>query len=258
MATHPQHITSYDLVRWPIRIRTSAADPARPPDGLHKMYPRLVARPGTTRRRASPQPPSSSPGAVNGPRWAPPRRPAPTCAGRWRPTSRSTTRSWTGSSSCWPKRRSRNGRPPWTTLFRCLRSAVQLGTRGDLHRGPTGDGRAAHLGRRSVRREFRASRHVRGGPPGHHSAARPAPEGQRRQRPAGSPGSPRRLRHEGGDLARQSRRAHRRPAVCGDAAAQFFALHQSWRPNTPAARSAADGRRCRAARRSSRTGLGLP
>lgn len=48
------------------------------------------------------------------------------------------------------------------------------------------------------------------------------------------------------------------PQFAGDAAAQFFALHQSWRPNTPAARSAADGRRCRAARRSSRTGLGLP
>ena len=66
-----------------------------------------------------------------------------------------------------------------------------------------------------VRREFRAPRHVRGGPAGHHSAAGPAAVGRRRERPADGPGPVRRLRLQGEDAARQHGRAHRRPAVRG-------------------------------------------
>ena len=60
------------------------------------MYPRLAARARhSAAETASPRPPSSSPGAVTGPVRPPPSRPAPTCAGRWRPASRSATRSST-------------------------------------------------------------------------------------------------------------------------------------------------------------------
>jgi dienelactone hydrolase len=51
--------------------------------------------------------------------------------------------------------------------------------------------------------------------PGHHSAAGPAAVGRRRKRPAVGPGPVRRLRLQGEDAARQYGRAHRRPAVRG-------------------------------------------
>jgi len=59
--------------------------------------------------------------------------------------------------------------------------------------GIRGGGRAAHLGRASVRSEFRFRHPGRGGPPGHHSAA----GGRRGERPAAGPRPVRHLRlHE--------------------------------------------------------------
>jgi hypothetical protein len=124
----------------------------------------------------------------------PPRRPAPTCARRWRPASRSTTRSSTGSTSRLVERRSRNGGPSWTPPFAARdRRPGRVRARGDRHRYPAGDGRAAYLSRPSVRREFRAPDPVRRGPAGQDCAAGTAAVGRRRKRPADGPGPVRRL-----------------------------------------------------------------
>ena len=97
------------------------------PGGLHKMYPRLVARARHAVAEGFAAATIELPGSGD-PVRPPPNRPAPTCTGRWRPTSRSRGSS-TGSSSRWSTRRSRNGRPPWTPSFRCPRSAARSGTR---------------------------------------------------------------------------------------------------------------------------------
>ena len=127
------------------------------PGGLRKMYPRLAARArhcrGGRLRRGHHRAPRQRRPAPVGRRRAGPRRPASGGGGR-RAGRRDRRRA---SSSRWSTRRSRNGRPPWTPSCRCPRSAARSGTRGgDRHRHPAGGGRAAHRGRRPLRREFRA------------------------------------------------------------------------------------------------------
>jgi hypothetical protein len=83
------------------------------PGGLRQMYPRLAGRALDAAAYGFASVAIELPGSGDRPRSPPPSGPAPTCAGRWRPVSRST-RSSTRSSFRWSRRRSRSGRPPWT------------------------------------------------------------------------------------------------------------------------------------------------
>jgi hypothetical protein len=96
------------------------------PGGLRAMYPRLAAR---ARHSAAEHGFASAtielPGSGDRPRSAAAEQAR---AGRWRPAIR-PARSSTGSSSRWPKRQYRNGRPPWTPSCRYPGSAARSGTR---------------------------------------------------------------------------------------------------------------------------------
>ena len=184
-------------------------------NGLHKRTPGWWPGPGTPRRTATRWPPSTPPGAVTGPVPPPMSRPAPTSAGRCRPANRST-RSSSPSSSRWSKRRSRNGRPPWTPSL----SLPEIG-------GPVGYSGWTALGIRLavVEPRIAAAGFFAGGyvPRAQREEARQVTipllfllqwddEGNPRQR---GPGPVRRLRHQGEDAARQSGRARRHPVVRG-------------------------------------------
>jgi len=89
------------------------------PGGLHKMYPRLVARARHSAAEGFAAATIELPGSGDRPRSA--------AAEEARAGLRRALEA--GSSSRWPKRRSRNGGPPWTPSFRCPRSAARSGTR---------------------------------------------------------------------------------------------------------------------------------
>lgn len=146
-------------------------------------------------------------------RRAGPRRPAPGAAGRRTGHRRDRRRARVAARRAVRTGvASRPGRPSGTARDR--RPGRVLGG-SDLPRDPAGAGRAAHLRRGAVRGEPRPARRVRGGPARHRPAARPVAVGRRGQRPAGGPGSVRRLRLPGEDAARHHGRAHRRPGVRG-------------------------------------------
>jgi hypothetical protein len=117
------------------------------PGGLHKTYPRLVSRARHSAAEGFAAATIELPGSGERPRSA--------AAEEARADLRRALEA--GSSSRWSTRRSRNGRPLWMPSSRCPGSAARSGTRrSDLHRCPAGGGRAAHLGRPSVRRELRS------------------------------------------------------------------------------------------------------
>ena len=99
------------------------------PGGLHKMYPRLVARARHSAAEGFAAATIELPGSGDRPRSAAAEQARADLRRALEAGEPVATRSSTGSSSRWSKRRSRNGGPPWTPSFRCPRSAARSGTR---------------------------------------------------------------------------------------------------------------------------------